>query len=317
MMLRSARQQPYVDPWRRADRLSLQIPYARPLGCHVACSRWTTISGAQKNLVAAGGNLVSLDELTLLLVRPKPAVIHLHPLGRLGGVIRTACRLRRIPYAVTMHGPVRAHAQVAEQDAQRRTKGLIDVGAPFGVLVGARRGVHDADLVYVLNQAEHDGWADARRGKHLEIVSHGVSLEQATHANRAAARQSIPGLGQAPFVVLIGRLDRAKGQDLALTAFAAAAPPDMHVVFAGSESDASFAREVRRQAEGLGDRAHVIGGVSPVTARALLAEAALALVPSRSEPFGIVLLEAWAEGIPTIFSDVGGLGDIARRTGGT
>jgi glycosyltransferase involved in cell wall biosynthesis len=39
-------------------------------------------------------------------------------------------------------------------------------------------------------------------------------------------------------------------------------------------------------------------------------------VPSRSEPFGIVLLEAWAEGTVALFSDVGGMADIARTSHG-
>jgi glycosyltransferase involved in cell wall biosynthesis len=60
---------------------------------------------------------------------------------------------------------------------------------------------------------------------------------------------------------------------------------------------------------------HVVGGVSPKSARGLLAEAQLALLPSRAEPFGIVLLEAWAEGTPALMADVGGLADIARQTG--
>ena len=216
-----------------------------------------------------------------------------------------------------MHGPVRADAKVAEQDAERRTSGLVDLGAPFGMLVGARRVAQDADLLFVLNRKEHDAWADVRKGKHLEIVSHGVNLQRATEEARRTARAAVPGLGGAPFAVVIARLDRAKGPDLAIRAFLGGAPEAMHLVLAGSVSDPAYAEEVKAQALAAGPRVHVLGGVTPGTARALLAEATLAMVPSRSEPFGIVLLEAWAEGTPAVFSDVGGLGDIARRTGGT
>jgi len=264
-------------------------------------------------LVAAGGNLLSADELAKLCVL-QADVLHLHTLGRLGGVVRTAARMRRRPYAVTLHGPVRADASVVESDARRRTQGMVDVGAPFGLLLGARRVVQDADLVFVLNRAEESAWAKTRKAKHLARVAHGVSLDRASEADRREARGRA-GVGAATFWVLVGRVDRAKGQDLAIRAFSEA-PSDVHLVLAGSVSDPSFAREVAAliDVSPMRERIHSIGGVPPHIARALLGEAALALVPSRAEPFGIVLLEAWAEGTPALFSDVGGLGDIARNT---
>lgn len=265
-------------------------------------------------LVAAGGNLVSVDELLTLLVDDRASVFHVHTLGRLGGVVRTASRVRGVPYAVTLHGPVRADADVVARDATRRTRGLVDLGAPFGWAVGARRVVHDADLLFALNRHELDAWRDDRRGKHLERVAHGVDARGATAEARAEARRLV---GDGRFVVVVARLDRGKGQDLALDAFAAAAPADVRIVLAGAAVDEEYAASLRARAESMGGRARVLGGVTPAIARALIAEAELALVPSRAEPFGIVLLECWAEQTPALFSDVGGLGDIARATGVT
>src|ERR1700722_4691295 len=48
-------------------------------------------------LVAAGGNLVSLEETWRLFRAPRADVIHVHTLGRLGGTVRTVARVRRIP----------------------------------------------------------------------------------------------------------------------------------------------------------------------------------------------------------------------------
>ncbi|HEY2512368.1 MAG TPA: glycosyltransferase family 4 protein [Polyangiaceae bacterium] len=265
-------------------------------------------------LVAAGGNLLSFDELGALLRAPKGSIFHVHTQGRLGGVVRTAARLKHVPYAVSLHGPVRADAAVVESDAVDRTRGMIDLGAPAGLLLGARRVVHDADLVFTLNRHERDAWSADRAGRHLALVSHGVALAPSTAEARREARALVPGLGDAPFAVTLARLDRAKGQDLAIEALARGAPEGTHYVLAGAAVDATYAAELRALAAKY-PRVHVLGGVSPRQARALLAEAKLALLPSRAEPFGIVLLEAWAEGTPALAADVGGLGDIARTTG--
>jgi glycosyltransferase involved in cell wall biosynthesis len=262
-------------------------------------------------LVACGGNLVAPGELVALAGRRDVDLFHVHTLGRLGGVVRLASRLAGVPYAVTLHGPVRANAAVVDEAARGRTDGLTDLGQPFGWLVGARRVVEDAALVFVLHEGERRAWEKARRGRHLEQIVHGVQPGPATAGERARARASIAGLGDAPFVLVLGRMEPAKGQDLALAAFLRARPP-AHLVLAGSAASPAFAEGLRARA---GEGVHVVGGVAPATARALLAEASLVVIPSRAEPFGIVLLEAWAEGSRTLFSDVDGLAHIAGLLG--
>jgi glycosyltransferase involved in cell wall biosynthesis len=143
---------------------------------------------------------------------------------------------------------------------------------------------------------------------------HGVSTARASEADRADARRHVPGLHGAPFALVLGRLDPVKGQDVALEAFARAASEDLHLVLAGSVTDPEFAAEVTARACSI-PRVHVVAGVAPAVARALLAEATIVIVPSRAEAFGIVLLEAWAEGTPALYADVGGLAELGRDAG--
>ncbi len=267
----------------------------------------------RKRLVASGGNLVTPGELWRLTVDRRASLFHVHTTRRLGGVVRWAARRSGRPYAVTLHGPTRSGAAPG-QAASFAGRG-VDVGAPFGLLVGARRVVPDADLVFVLNPEERQAWEQDRRGRHLELVPHGVQTARSSREARDEARASVPGLGGAPFLVVLGRLDPMKGQDVAVRAFQLAPPAGRHLVLAGSETDAPFARAVRDLASSTPGLVHVIGGVTPRLARAFLAEAEIALVPSRAEAFGLVLLEAWAEGAPALFSSASGLKGIADACG--
>lgn len=266
----------------------------------------------RRDLVAAGGNLVAPGELASLL-GSEADVLHTHTLRRLGGVVRSAARLRGRPYAVTVHGPVHTDPGI-ERDAAARTRGARDLGAPFGLLVGARRVIDDADLVFVLNGEEHRALLPVRGDRHLAHVAHGVELSRASTSARAAARESIAGLGAAPYAVVLARIDPMKSQETAIAAFLAAAPREMHLLLVGAFVDRAYERRLRALANDE-PRVHFVGGVSPSRARALLAEAHLALIPSRAEPFGIVLLEAWAEGTPALVADVGGLSDLCRGNG--
>jgi glycosyltransferase involved in cell wall biosynthesis len=79
-----------------------------------------------------------------------------------------------------------------------------------------------------------------------------------------------------------------------------------------TQPDYKFELEARAQALGAVDRLTFTGALKPSSPE-LLTEyrnADLFVLPSRHEPFGIVVLEAWAAGVPVIASDAGGLGRL-------
>ena len=119
-------------------------------------------------------------------------------------------------------------------------------------------------------------------------------------------------------VVYAGRFARSKGLDL----LAEVLPRLRHAwggrfVVAGGHGDAHGERAVRRLKAELGAALITPGWLSRPELERLFAAAALVLVPSEYEPFGLVALEAMRMGAPVLAADVGGLAEnVVAGSGG-
>ncbi|HHV20245.1 MAG TPA: glycosyltransferase family 1 protein [Propionibacterium sp.] len=125
-----------------------------------------------------------------------------------------------------------------------------------------------------------------------------------------------------PFLLFAARLQPLKGPDLALEALARIDPQIRpHLVIAGEVSAdfADYHTQIERLAHGLGAAGDVVySGSRPRHEFAgMMRGARLVLVPSHSETFGLVALEAAASGVPVIASAAGGLVESVQdgRTG--
>jgi len=125
------------------------------------------------------------------------------------------------------------------------------------------------------------------------------------------------GLGvpdDAILAVAIGGMERNKGFDLLIDA-AAMLDAGVHVVLVGGGTpEARAAMEERAQRLGVSARVYFLGHRSD--ARAVAAACDVFVLPSRSEGFPVVMLEAMAAGVPVVATDVGGVRDaLAERMG--
>ncbi|MCB0028134.1 MAG: glycosyltransferase family 4 protein, partial [Anaerolineales bacterium] len=132
----------------------------------------------------------------------------------------------------------------------------------------------------------------------------------------AAAAAPDPAL-PAHYALFVGRASRDKGSFEAINAISTLAPStELHLVLAG-HVDADVAAHIAGLSPAQRARIHTLGRVSEARKHQLLAGAFVFLLPSRSDAFGIVILEAWQHGVPVIGARSGGIpGVIDDRTNG-
>lgn len=138
------------------------------------------------------------------------------------------------------------------------------------------------------------------------IVPYGV---QVPHTPRESLIQAfyelVPDLQGRRFLLFLGRIDRKKGCDLLVEAFAgiSAESPDLHLVMAGPDRD-GWAGELRATAASMGcaDRIHWPGIVQGSAKWGAFHAAEVFILPSHQENFGIAVAEAMACGRPVLLS---------------
>jgi glycosyltransferase involved in cell wall biosynthesis len=113
-------------------------------------------------------------------------------------------------------------------------------------------------------------------------------------------------------VLCVARIDRQKNQMMLVEWLGRHPAATVRLVGPVTQPDYRDELVARAAALGVADRLVLVGSLKPGSP-ALLAEyrqADVFVLPSRHEPFGIVVLEAWAAGLPVVASNVGGLGRL-------
>lgn len=118
-----------------------------------------------------------------------------------------------------------------------------------------------------------------------------------------------------PYLINIATFEYKKGQDVLIKAFANLSNeyPDLHLILVGRNE--KYIDSLKNQVKQLDIKDKVIFHVdlNHEIAMHLLSKARLFILPSRIEPFGIVLLEAGILQIPVVASKVGGIPEIIEN----
>ncbi len=206
-----------------------------------------------------------------------------------------------LPLVCTFHTLARVKAETGDPEPQRR------IDAETAVI-----GCCDAILANSLEEATQLRRFYGADPDRIEIVPPGVDHAFFSPGDRCGARNALGLDCDGPLLLFVGRIQPLKGLDVAIGALAHLRDERARLVVvggaSGAEGDAHFA-DCRALVDelGLGDRV-VFRPPQPHHLLSSYYRAAdVFLVPSRSESFGLVALEAAACGTPVVASAVGGL----------
>lgn len=146
----------------------------------------------------------------------------------------------------------------------------------------------------------------------IEIVAPGVEHALFGPGDQRGARVAIGVPHDVAMLLFVGRIQPLKGPDVAIRALHALDRPDVQLVIVGGASGSDGDGEVARVHQlvdelGLHDRVRFVPPQPHHILSSYYRAADVVVVPSRSESFGLVALEAAACGVPVVASAVGGL----------
>jgi glycosyltransferase involved in cell wall biosynthesis len=231
----------------------------------------------------------------------RPDVLHVVCFGPNGVYATVLARLTGLPLVVTLQG------ETVMDD--------VDIFETSRVLrYWLRRGLRAAACVtgcsaFTLADAERRFGLEPGRGL---VIANGVDVagihpgttEQGTGAPDGDESFEPP---DRRYVLALGRVVEKKGFDLLLAAYAAAdrarQVADLVIGGAGSalEDLEALAHDL-----GVADRVHFPGRLSRHQVAQAMAGAEVFVMPSRLEPFGIVVLEGWRAGVAVVATTHGG-----------
>lgn len=272
-------------------------------------------SETRQQLDLKGGNMFSF-ELMHVLRKSGADILHLHTGKRIGGIARHVARERGIPYVISLHGGV---YDVPSEEAAawtRPTRGTLEWGKLLGWWVGSRRVLNDAAAVLCVSREECVRAQQALPRQRVYHIPNGVNVDRfrAGDGTRFRRKHGIPV--SSPVILTVGRIDTQKNQLLGIQALSEVDDGDQstQLVIVGPVTDAAYLSRLRAEirSRGLSDRVTVICGLDPDSQELVDAyhAADVFFLPSVHEPFGIVILEAWAAGKPVVASRVGGIPDF-------
>jgi glycosyltransferase involved in cell wall biosynthesis len=234
----------------------------------------------------------SLLKLARLYRKQRPDLVNLHYLDEQAFYLMLLRELYRFPLVLSLHGSdlLRNPAQSAllRFTLRRLLKKADLVVTPSRYLMDAARSMYP-----------RHPWRGA-------VIHNGMDFSRLDATPCASEEES-------PYIVAVGRLDHVKGFDVLIRALRLVLEGGLsrRLLLVGDGPERENLQGLARS-EGVQQMVRFLGALEPGEVYSRIRGSSFLVLPSRSESFGIVLLEAMAQGKTVVACKVGGIPEIVR-----
>ena len=235
-------------------------------------------------------------------------VVHLHsaflwPTWRAARLSHT----RRIPYVISPRGML-VKALIASRNRLIKSAWIALI---------ERSSLEQASAIHATSAIEAEeirkfGWRLTR----IAVVPNGVDAIEQDARHDAPAADMVALAGSQPLVLFFGRLAQVKGLDRLLRAFAHTRRGTLAIVGNDYEGLAAGLSDMARKLK-IDDRVRIVPRtITEAEKECMFAAARVLVLPSYSESFGNVVLEAMQRGLPVIVTPEVGAAEVVTQSGG-
>jgi D-inositol-3-phosphate glycosyltransferase len=215
-----------------------------------------------------------------------------------------------VPLVSTFHTLAQLKNRVAESAAEREQTVRYEI---------ERRTMAGSDRVVALTAIDRQQIIrHYETHSPIDVIPGGVDLDRFSPLARAQARATLGMKPNQNVVLFVGRIQRLKGLEVLVRAFARLADLDARLLVVGGQPGTSpESREISRLQHlvtrlGIADRTDFVGAVAHEQLPLYYSAADVTVMPSSYESFGLVAVESLACGTPVVATRVGGLTSIVH-----
>lgn len=269
-------------------------------------------SKQKKRLIAIGGNIFSWQLLKALWYEKDLSCIHSHALGLFGAIGLKVARAKKIPFIVSIHGGALDLPKEALKSLQDPLKGGFNWGKVLSFAFQTRSLLENADLILTCNKREKLLLEEKYPKQRIVFNPHAINIEPYSKNLRQKALEAYPQLGGKKLLLCVARIDPVKNQLWLIDQLPSLLAKNSNLVLGlvGPVTDSDYHKKLLNaiQSKNLMHAVEYLGEI-PYGNEILIGlyqQASAVILASISEPFGLVILEAFAAKVPAVCTRTSG-----------